>query len=49
MKKFIVLFVIASAVFIACNDPKDPPDDSATIRLQQHADSLAKVDSLNKQ
>jgi hypothetical protein len=49
MKKLITLIAISTAAFIACNDPKDPPDEGATKAMQAHADSLAKVDSLNKQ
>jgi hypothetical protein len=49
MKKLLLILTIATVAFFACNDPKDPPDEGATKAIQAYADSLAKVDSLNKQ
>ena len=46
MKKLIT--IIAVIAFMSCNDPKDPPDEGFMKIAQAHADSLAKVDSLNK-
>lgn len=46
MKKILVLIAIVSTSFLACNDPKDPPDDQIMKIVQAHADSLKKVDSL---
>lgn len=48
MKKIITILFIAAICFIACNDPKDPPDGQMQAKIQAHADSLAKVDSLKK-
>lgn len=48
MKKLIILLVITTTCFIACNDPKDPPDDVMTVKIQAHADSLARLDSLQQ-
>lgn len=47
MKKFLLFITVAAlGLVFACNDPKEPPDDGMKAKLQAHADSLAKVDSV---
>jgi hypothetical protein len=38
--KTIIVLLIATIFFIACNDPKDPPDEGMTKMAQAHADSI---------
>jgi hypothetical protein len=45
MKKLFI--IILAVVIYSCNDPKDPPDEGMSLKVQQ--DSIVKVDSLNKQ
>jgi len=39
MKKLLIIFVLTSAVFIGCNDPKDPPDDGLLVAQPAATDS----------
>ena len=48
MKKIIFLLAIAAFV-MSCNSPKEPPDDYLMQRINAHADSIKKVEALQKQ
>lgn len=48
MKKLLTILAIFGIALYACNDPKDPPDDGMKATIQAHADSLSKIDSLQK-
>jgi len=50
MKKLIFSLILATSVILfSCNGPKEPPDDYLIQRINAHADSLKKIDVLNKQ